>query len=82
MRPVVVHDDVHVEVGRHAGVEAVEELAALDRSMAATSLADLTVPDVQRCKQRRGAVSPIVSWIGSSACPGCIGSNGAVRSRA
>ena len=61
VRPVVVHDDVHVEVGGHAGVETVEELAELDRSMAATSLADHRARlDVQRCKQRRGAVSPIV----------------------
>ena len=40
MGPVVVHEDVHVEVGRHAGFEAVEERAELDGPMAAVRLAD------------------------------------------
>ncbi len=59
--PVVVYDDVHVEVGGHAVVDAVEELAELDGPVAAVRLGDDGGgPDVERCKQRRGAVSPIV----------------------
>ena len=38
--PVVVHDDVHVEVGGHALVDAVEELAELDGPVAAVRLGD------------------------------------------
>jgi hypothetical protein len=50
---------VHLKVGRYAGVEAVEELAKLDSSVAAVRLADHRAGlDVERCKQRRGAVVP------------------------
>ena len=48
---VVVHDDVHVEVGRHAFVDAVEELAELDGPVAAVRLGDDGAGlDVERCK--------------------------------
>ena len=61
MGRVVGHDDVHVEVGGHAVVDAVEELAELDSPVAAVRLGDDGAGlDVERCKQRRGAVSPIV----------------------
>lgn len=59
--PVVVHDDVHVELGAHALLDAVEELAELDGPVAAVSVGDYGAGlDVERRKQRRGAVSPIV----------------------
>ena len=33
VRPVVVHDDVHVQVGRHLDIEGGQEGAKLDRAM-------------------------------------------------
>ena len=38
VRPVVVHDDVHVQVGRHLDIEGGQEGAKLDRAMPPTNL--------------------------------------------
>ena len=58
---VVVHDDVHVEVDGHALVDVVEELSELDGPVAAVRLGDHgSGLEVERCKQRRGAMPPIV----------------------
>ena len=38
VRPVVVHDDVHVQVGRHLDIESGQEGAKLDRAMPPTNL--------------------------------------------
>ena len=40
MGGVVIHNQMHVQSGRHVGLDRIEELAELDRSMAAVELAD------------------------------------------
>ena len=40
---IVVHDDVHVDVGRHPGLRPIEELPELGRAMAAV-LSAMTFP--------------------------------------
>jgi hypothetical protein len=58
---VVVDDQVHLEVGRHALVDAPQELQELLGSMAAIAAADdLAGGDVERCEQRGRAVADVV----------------------
>ena len=61
VRAVVVHDEVDVDVRRHAGVHAVEELPKLDRPVPTMRLPDHRAGlDVEGREQRRGPVTPVV----------------------
>lgn len=61
VRAVVVHDQVHVEVGGHLAVDKIEELAELAGSVAAMAGSDhLSSRNIQRREQRRSAVAHVV----------------------
>src|SRR5438132_109280 len=61
VRSVIVHDEVDVPIGWYAGVDAVQELAELDRPMAAMHLANhFAALGVERGKQRGGAMALVV----------------------
>jgi len=61
MRGVVVQDEVHVEVGWHLHVNAIQELAELGSAVPPMQFAcDLPRGDVQRSEKRRGAVTFVV----------------------
>ena len=61
VRPVVVEDQMHVEIRGHAGVDRLEELQELLAPMPAMTLADdLARRDIQRGKQRGCAMAAIV----------------------
>ena len=83
MGAVVIHDEVDVvDLGGHAHVDAIEELAKLDRSLAPMRVRnDRARLRVERGEQRRGPM-PRVVVRPALACPGRSGSNGAVRSSA
>ena len=82
MRAVVVQDDVHIEGGRHAGVQSVQKLPEFDRAMPAMRLADDgTGPHIERGEQRRRAM-PLVVMRALFGLARLQGSNGAVRSSA
>ena len=56
---VVVHDNVDLEVGRHAGRDVIQELAELRAAVAPATLSDdLACGDVKGCEQRGGAARP------------------------
>src|SRR5215468_7976137 len=58
---VVVEDQVEVEVGRHGGVDGIEELPELHGSVSTVALSDdRACLNIQRSKQRRGPVATIV----------------------
>src|SRR5947209_6316139 len=58
--PIVVLDDVDIEVGRHLGFDRVQELAELDGAMAAVQRADHPAGfQVQRGEQR-GRTVPLI----------------------
>jgi len=51
--PVVVEDEVDLEVGGHLALDPLEELPELDRAMPAVRLADdLAAHDVERGEER------------------------------
>src|SRR3990172_5196096 len=59
--PVVVDDQVHLQVGGDLGVDAPQELPELDRAVPAVRLADdLAAHDVERGEERGGAVATVV----------------------
>src|SRR6516225_6155795 len=61
VRSVIVHDHVHFPLGRHTGVNAIQELAKLDGPMTAMRLADhFAGLGVEGSKQRGGAVALVV----------------------
>ena len=61
VRPVVVHDDVHVQVGRHLDIEGGQEGAKLDRAMPPTNLTQhVSRLHFQRGKERRRPVPFVV----------------------
>jgi hypothetical protein len=61
MRPVVVHDQMHVEVARHRGINGVQELPELSRAMSLMKLRDqLTRLHIERGKQSGRPVAPVV----------------------
>jgi hypothetical protein len=69
-------------IGWHTGIDTVREFAEFDRAMMTMRLAQhFAALDVQGRKQRSGAMALLVG-VRRSACPGLIGSNGAVRSSA
>jgi hypothetical protein len=52
---------MHIEVARHSGIDRVQELSELGRAMPLMKLRDqLARFHVERGKQRRGAMPPIV----------------------
>ena len=58
---VVVHDDVDLEVGRHVGLDVIQELAELRAAVAPVALSDdLACGDVKGCEQRGGALALVV----------------------
>lgn len=58
---VIVQDDVDLKIGRHAVVNSVQELAELQRAMAAMGRADYVAAlGVERGKQRGGAMRFLV----------------------
>ena len=74
VRPVVVHDDVHVPVGRHLDIEGGQEGATRDRAMPPTNL----TPRVSRLhcqggKERRRPVPFVVVGPPFSLAPGAGG---------
>jgi hypothetical protein len=70
VRAVVVHDHVHVAIGRQRGVHALKEFEKLLMPMTRIALADdLALCDFQRREQGRGAVADIIVRPGS-ASPG------------
>jgi hypothetical protein len=61
VRPVVVHDQMHVEVTRDRGIHRIQELPEFARTMPLMKLRDeFTGLDVERRKQGGRAMSPIV----------------------
>ena len=61
MRPVVVHDQMGVEVPRHGSIDRVKELPELGRTMPLMKLRDeFTGLHVERGKQRGGAMPSVV----------------------
>ncbi len=59
--PVVVQDDVDIQVGGHRGIDVVEELAELHRAMARVASADhLAGGNLKGSKERGGAMTGIV----------------------
>src|SRR2546427_4398921 len=58
--PIVVHDDVDIEVGRHLGFDRVQELAELDGAMAAVQLADHPAGFQVQCGEQRGRTVPLI----------------------
>ena len=82
VRAVVVHDDVHVESPRHPLIDQVEKLAKLRGSVPLMKLSDHVARlRIERGKQGRGAMTLVVMRPAFH-LPGCIGSNGCVRSSA
>ena len=61
VRSIIVHDEVDVQVGRRLGLDGVQELAELHRSVASLAAADhLAGLGVQCGKQRHRAVAQII----------------------
>jgi hypothetical protein len=59
--PVVVHDQVHIEVLRHLGLDALHGLEELVRAMAPMQLSDhFPGGHVQGCEEGRGPMSPVI----------------------
>ena len=62
VRPVVVEDEMHVEIRRHGRLNRVEEPFKLLTAMAPMTLPDdLASGDIQRGKERGRAVPPVVA---------------------
>ena len=58
---VVVHDDVDLEVGRHVGLDVIQELAELHAAVAPIALSDdLACGDVKGCEERGRAVALVI----------------------
>ena len=69
VRAVVVHHQMHVQLGRHISLDGAKELQEFAAAMAPIQLADhLAGGDVQRRKQRRRAVAHVV--VSSRGCLG------------
>src|SRR5688572_23617341 len=61
VRPVVIYDQLDVEVPRCGGINRVEKLSKFDREMPLMKLSDqLTRVDVERRKQRGRAMASVV----------------------
>ena len=61
VRAVVVQDEMHVQVGWHFRIDAIQELAKLGRAMSAMQFADdFASRHIQCGKQRRRAVALVV----------------------
>jgi len=61
VRAVVVHHEVHIELGRHIGLDGAQEREELACAMPPVQLPDdRTRGDVERREQRRGAVAHVV----------------------
>src|SRR5208337_5166016 len=61
MGGVVVHDQVHVQLRRHAGLDGVEEVAELRRAVAALGAADdLAGLRIEGGEQGGGAVAQVI----------------------
>ena len=79
---VVIQDEMNVQIGRHLGLDHIQELAELHRAMAPVELADDPAGlQVQRGKQGSRPVAFVVVRAALH-CPGCMGSSGWVRSSA
>ena len=58
---IVVHHQMHVELGRYVGLDGVEELAELERAVAALELTDHpTRLGIQRGEQTGGSMPQVV----------------------
>lgn len=61
MRTVVVHDQMHAEIGRHIGVDGAQKLEKLGAAMTAAQFADhFAGGDVEGGEQRRRAMAHVV----------------------
>ena len=61
MRTVVVHDQMHAEIGRHSGVAGAQKLEKLGAAMTAVQFADhFAGGDVEGGDQRRRAMAHVV----------------------
>lgn len=81
VRGVVIQDQIHIQLGRHRSIDAVEKFAELEGAMARMTLANHGARlDIERGEQRGRAMPHVV--VRGSGCPGRIGSSGAVRSSA
>src|SRR5215218_6115887 len=71
VRPIVVHDHVHLALRRHGRVDLIEELKQLLMAMPPMTAADhLAGRDIQRGKQRGGAMPNVVMGLsGGNAGP-------------
>ena len=82
MGPVVVHDDVDVEITRDVRLDEVEEFAELSGPMARETFADdLSRGDVEG-REERGRAVALVVVAAPLRLPGRIGKRGWERSRA
>ena len=61
MRGIIVHHEVHIEIGRHYALDLIEELAELGGAVAAIALADdMARGNVEGSKQGSCAVTGII----------------------
>ena len=82
VRPVVIHDQMHLEVSRSGRVDGIQELPEFGRAMPLMELRNqLTRFHVERGKQRARAMAPVVVRA-SLDLPWRIGNTGCVRSNA
>ena len=61
VRTVVVHDQMHIELGRHVGVDGAQKLKKLGAAMTPVQFPDhLAGGDIEGGKQRRRAMAHVV----------------------
>ena len=83
VRPVIVHDQVHIELLRHRGVDRVEELPELDGPMATVKFGDqLRRFDIERGEEGRRPVAFVLDASVARPVPAASATTAAYRSSA